>query len=67
MKLSSWFHRSVSRNNKDKKSPQQQQPNQFDQNQRDQQEELLGITQQLIGYANVKMIPAFRYRTKEKN
>ncbi|OMO97515.1 hypothetical protein CCACVL1_04526 [Corchorus capsularis] len=60
MKLSSWFHRSVSRNNKDQKSPQQQQPNQFGQNQRDQQEELLGITQQLIDYVKSFTLETFK-------
>ncbi|XP_021275200.1 uncharacterized protein LOC110409979 [Herrania umbratica] len=55
MNLSSWFHSSVSRNSNKSKNPEQQQSNQSDQNQQskavvEEEEELFGVTQQLIDY-----------------
>ncbi|EOX93942.1 hypothetical protein QUC31_004359 [Theobroma cacao] len=56
MNLSSWFQRSVSRNSNKNKYPEQQQSNHSDQNQQNkavgevEEEELFGVTRQLIDY-----------------
>lgn len=58
MNLSSWFHRSVSKNTKNNKTPDQQQPVFPDQNQKE--EELLGITQQLIDHVKSFTLETFK-------
>ncbi|XWS47246.1 hypothetical protein CRYUN_Cryun14cG0136300 [Craigia yunnanensis] len=61
MNLSSWFHRSVSRNSKNNKNPEQQQPIHSDQNQQSQEEEeLLGVTQQLIDHIKSFTLETFK-------
>ncbi|XWS36560.1 hypothetical protein CRYUN_Cryun20dG0095100 [Craigia yunnanensis] len=60
MNLSSWFHRSVSRNSKNNKNPEQQQHIHSDQNQQNQEEELLGVTQQLIDHFRNLQVLHFR-------
>ncbi|XVF81170.1 hypothetical protein PTKIN_Ptkin15bG0135200 [Pterospermum kingtungense] len=56
MNLSSWFHRSVSRNSKNNKNPEQQQPHQN----QEEEEELLGVTQQLIDHVKSFTLETFK-------
>ncbi|XP_022758645.1 uncharacterized protein LOC111305400 [Durio zibethinus] len=63
MKLSSWFHRSVSRNSKNNKNAEQLQSTHSDQNQQNQEEEeeeLLGVTQQLIDHVKSFTLETFK-------
>ncbi|XVE72768.1 hypothetical protein DITRI_Ditri11bG0065300 [Diplodiscus trichospermus] len=62
MNLSWWFHRSVSRNTKNEETPDQHQPTHFDINQQNQQEneELLGVTPQLIDYVKSFTVETFK-------
>ncbi|XP_022771452.1 uncharacterized protein LOC111314396 isoform X2 [Durio zibethinus] len=62
MNLSRWFHRSVSRNSKNNNTPYQHQPIHSEQNQQNQEEdeELLGVTQQLIDYVKSFTLETFK-------
>lgn len=60
----SWFRRSVSRNSKKNRNPEQQQSIHSDQNQQNQEEEeeeeLLGVTQQLIDHVKSFTLETFK-------
>ncbi|XVE78080.1 hypothetical protein DITRI_Ditri13aG0115200 [Diplodiscus trichospermus] len=62
MNLSSWFHRSGSRNSKKNKRPERQHSIESDQNQQkqDEEEELLGVTQELIDHIKTFALETFK-------